>query len=108
MAEHLSLPQCSKSSALKDPERNDRAVDIGDSLRFTACVLPRFPAPQSMHAASPVSALNLPATYPTHGPPLGPVNPALQAQSEDESLPSGAFELAVQLEQVLSEDFPDD
>ena len=67
-----------------------------------------FPAPQSMHAASPVSALNLPATHPTHGPPLGPVNPALQAQSEDESLPSGAFELAVQLEQVLSKDFPVD
>jgi hypothetical protein len=39
---------------------------------------------------------------------LGPVNPALQAQPEDEALPSRAFELAVQLEQVLSKDFPVD
>ena len=38
------------------------------------------PAPQSVHAAAPVTILYFPATHCTHVPPLGPVNPRLQRQ----------------------------
>ena len=36
-----------------------------------------LPAPQSMHEAAPVTALNFPAPHATHVPPFGPVRPAL-------------------------------
>jgi hypothetical protein len=36
------------------------------------------PAAQSVHAALPVAVLYLPATQAVHGPPSGPVYPALQ------------------------------
>jgi hypothetical protein len=38
------------------------------------------PAPQSVHAAAPVTILYFPATQVVHGPPLGPVDPRLQRQ----------------------------
>ena len=53
-----------------------------------------LPAPQSMHAASPVPALYLPAPHPTHGPPFGPVKPASHAHSDTPPLPAGASECA--------------
>jgi hypothetical protein len=37
------------------------------------------PAAQSTHAALPALVLYFPGTHATHGPPSGPVNPALQA-----------------------------
>ena len=37
------------------------------------------PDPQSVHAAEPVEALYVPAAQAIHGPPLGPVYPALQS-----------------------------
>ncbi len=38
-----------------------------------------FAAAQSVHAAEPVATLYFPATHAAHGPPLGPVYPALQS-----------------------------
>ena len=61
-----------------------------------------LPAPQSVQVASPVPALYLPAPHSAHVPPLGPVKPALQMQSEEVLLPAGAFELAGHTEHVLS------
>ena len=37
------------------------------------------PAPQLLHAALPPPILYVPATHAAHGPPSGPVYPALQA-----------------------------
>jgi hypothetical protein len=36
------------------------------------------PAAQSVHAALPIAVLYFPGTQAAHGPPSGPVNPALQ------------------------------
>ena len=63
----------------------------------------KVPAPQSLHAASPVAALNLPATQREQGPPLLPVAPALQAQAVEAALAAGESECVGQAEQV-----PDD
>ena len=61
-----------------------------------------LPAPQSMHAASPVPALYLPAPHPTHGPPFGPVKPASQIHADTPALPAGAFAFAGHAEHVPS------
>jgi hypothetical protein len=50
------------------------------------------PAPQSVHAADPVVTLYFPATHAAHGPPSGPVDPALQVQFAKAPLPGGEFE----------------
>ena len=60
----------------------------------------KVPAPQSLHAALPVEALNLPATHCEHGPPLLPVAPALQAQSVAAALAAGECECVGQSRQV--------
>jgi hypothetical protein len=44
------------------------------------------PLEQSVHAAGPDEALNLPTPHGVHVPPLGPVYPALHAQSPLASL----------------------
>ena len=51
---------------------------------------------QSVHATEPVTDLYLPATHCVHAPPLGPVDPALQVQSDALSLASRASEFAAQ------------
>jgi len=51
-----------------------------------------FPATQLLHAADPNAILYFPATHKAHGPPSGPVDPALQVQSDDLLLASGALE----------------
>ena len=45
-----------------------------------AAEAPYVPALQSAHATVPVYALYFPATHAEHGPPSGPVCPALQTQ----------------------------
>jgi hypothetical protein len=40
-------------------------------------VMEYLPAPQLKHEAAPITALNFPAPHATHGPPFGPVWPAL-------------------------------
>ena len=47
---------------------------------------------QSLHKADPADALYLPATHAAHGPPSGPVDPALQMQFVRTELPSGELE----------------
>jgi len=49
-------------------------------------------AGQAVHAADPVDALYLPASHAVHGPPFGPVAPALQLQFVKASLPAGELE----------------
>jgi hypothetical protein len=50
---------------------------VDESVAF---VLAEYvPAAQSTHAALPALVLYFPGTHATHGPPSGPVNPALQA-----------------------------
>jgi hypothetical protein len=49
-------------------------------------------AGQSVHAADPVDALYLPASHTVHGPPFGPVAPALQVQFVKAALPAGELE----------------
>ena len=47
-----------------------------------------------VHAAVPVTFLTLPAAQKTHGPPFGPVLPALQIQLLRFMLPADEFEFA--------------
>jgi hypothetical protein len=58
-----------------------------------------LPDPQLVQAPEPILILNLPASHAVHGPPLGPVKPALQIQA---ALPAGASEFSGHDEQVLS------
>ena len=46
-------------------------------VQVLSVVMEYLPAPQSMHEAAPVTALNFPASHATHVPPFGPVWPAL-------------------------------
>jgi len=47
------------------------------------------PEGQLLHDPAPDPALNVPAGHAVHGPPFGPVKPALHAQSEEASLWAG-------------------
>ena len=62
-------------------------------------VVKNLPDPQLVQASEPILILNLPASHAVHGPPLGPVKPALQIQA---ALPAGASEFSGHDEQVLS------
>jgi hypothetical protein len=55
---------------------------------------------QSMQLAEPVIAVYLPASHAVHGPPSGPVDPALQMQLVTTALPSGELEYTGQLMHV--------
>ena len=46
-----------------------------------------------VHAADPVDALYLPASHAVHGPPFGPVAPAMQVQFVKAALPAGELEI---------------
>jgi hypothetical protein len=49
------------------------------AVAFVAFVIVEYvPAAQSVHAALPIVVLYFPGTQAVHGPPSGPVNPALQ------------------------------
>jgi len=50
-------------------------------------VVEYLPAPQSVHAALPVAALNLPAAHAAHGPPSDPVQPSRHTQLVRATLP---------------------
>ena len=49
-------------------------------MHVLAAAAPYSPARQSVHATVPDNALYFPATHAEHGPPSGPVCPALQTQ----------------------------
>jgi hypothetical protein len=63
--------------------------------------------PQSVHLVVPVSGLYFPATHDMHGPPFGPVAPALQVQFAKVPLPSGELEFVGQFEHVPLAVVPD-
>jgi hypothetical protein len=68
-----------------------------------ACELDEyFPAPQSVHAALPLVVLYFPATQAVHGPPFGPVNPALQAVATQAVPPLGEVEPAGHVRHALA------
>jgi hypothetical protein len=50
------------------------------------------PAAQSEQVAAPLNTLYFPAAHAVHGPPSGPVDPALQVQSVEAALPAGELE----------------
>jgi hypothetical protein len=58
------------------------------------------PAPQSVHAAEPMSFLYVPATHAEQDPPSDPVNPRLQRQLVERMLPMADTEFDEQLAQV--------
>jgi hypothetical protein len=72
-------------------------VLLGHTRHVAASVAPvlveNVPAPQSVHAALPLLVLYFPATHAVHGPPFGPVEPALHVQEETAELASGELEL---------------
>ena len=50
--------------------------------------------PQSVHSPDPDAALCLPAAHPTHGPPSGPLKPALHRHAAAVALADAEYELA--------------
>ena len=67
------------------------------------CATPieNFPAPQSVHAASPAATLYFPVAQPMQVPPFRPVYPGLQVQSSIESLSAGELEFAAHVRQAV-------
>ena len=61
-----------------------------------------MPAAQSTHAADPVTVLYFPVAQKVHGPPSGPVHPALQVHAVKLLLPVGDMDRAAQLVQLES------
>jgi hypothetical protein len=59
------------------------------------------PAPQSVHTDDPVVPLYFPATHAVHGPPSGPIDPALQVQFVKAALPVGELEFDGQALHVM-------
>jgi hypothetical protein len=55
----------------------------------------------SVHAALPKTALNFPATHPSHGPLLGPVNPSLHWHAVFTLLPASDTEFAAHAWQTV-------
>jgi hypothetical protein len=55
---------------------------------------------QAVHAPEPVALFHVPVGHATHGPPSGPVNPALQVQLVSDVLVLGEVEFAGHARQV--------
>jgi hypothetical protein len=65
-------------------------VHVELAAAFTA--VEYVPVPQFVHASAPVDVLYLPAAQSVHGPPFGPVDPALQVQLVKAALPASELE----------------
>ena len=61
---------------------------------------------QFVHSADPDAALCLPAAHPSHGPPSGPLKPALHRHAVPAVLPDAEYELATQSMHALDEVAP--
>ncbi len=82
------------------------SIPTGHDVHATAFSLEKVLAGHVLHAAVPGASLNLPAAQKTHGPPFGPVLPALHTQLLRFMLPADEFELTGQLVQfALPEEF---
>ena len=64
------------------------------------------PATQSVQAADPIDVLYFPATHSAHGPPSGPVDPALQVQLVKAELRAGELEFDGQSLHVMLDETP--
>jgi len=71
-------------------------------LLVAATVVEYWPGKHTAQVSFPDEILYLPASHATHGPPLAPVNPALQIQLSKTWLCGGACELLGQARHVLS------
>jgi hypothetical protein len=84
---------------------------VGQVLHVVLVVAPDaieyVPAPQSEHVAAPVDVLYFPATHRLHGPPSGPVDPALQVQLAKVPLPASELEFDGQVVHVVLVVAPD-
>jgi hypothetical protein len=77
------------------------APQFTQELATVAPVVVRYlPAPQSVHATAPVTTLYFPVEQAVQGPPFAPVNPTLQIQATEATLPPGDTESDGQLVQV--------
>ena len=69
---------------------------VGQSEQVVTCVAPAadeyLPATQLVQSTVPIVFLYFPATQLVHGPPFGPVKPALQMQAVEDELPAGVSE----------------
>ena len=88
-SEHVS-PSCPDEPALQaqavETELPAREFELAGHVRhaetsFAPTDTEYVPASQSKHVSDPASALYCPAAHSEHGPPSGPVEPALQVQA---------------------------
>jgi hypothetical protein len=81
-------------------------VFTGHTKQADATVAPTvpeyFPAKQPVHDALPLKSLYVPAPHASHGPPFGPVYPALQVHAVATELMLGALELSEHARQVVA------
>jgi hypothetical protein len=81
-------------------------VFTGHTKQVDATVAPTvpeyFPAKQPVHDPLPLKSLYVPAPHASHGPPFGPVYPALQVQAAAAELMLGALELSAHARQVVA------
>jgi len=84
------------SVSINVPDGQLRHAKTDDELLMTEYL----PAAHDVQLADPVDSLCFPATHAVHVSPLGPVNPALQAQCVKTVLPEGELEFDGQAMQV--------
>jgi hypothetical protein len=90
--EYLPAPQSIQELATVAPVVA-RYLPAAQLLQAVAPVEAEYvPLMQSVHGAVPVTALYFPTEQPTHGPPFGPEDPALQVQSDSDTLAMGESE----------------
>ena len=79
---------------------------VGQSEHVKFAVAPTAPEylpwPQSVQTSGPAAVLYFPAIHVEHGPPPGPVAPALHVQLVKAELPAGASDCVVQSKHVES------
>ena len=78
------------------------SIPNGHAEHATAFAFEKVLDGHVLHAAVPGASLNLPASQKTHGPPFGPVLPALHTQLLRFMLPADEFEFTGQLVQFAA------
>ena len=85
----LQVQSASSSLATAEPENMGQPWQTSD---VAPTAIEYLAAGHLVHTADPVAILYVPATHLMHVPPSGPVDPAMQVQSDCASLASGAWE----------------
>jgi hypothetical protein len=85
-------------------------VFTGHTKQADATVAPTiteyFPVEQPVHDPLPLKSLYVPAPHASHGPPFGPVYPALQTQAVTTVLRLGELEFAGHVKQLVTAEAP--